>query len=140
MSTTLRQPAKRRAVQRLSRTSRLAAIATASMAATVAGELASGSTRGYGVVLVGALALGAFAAAARMWHCNCFESRLATIVLAGLIVAGQILVAVIGGPGTGTVSWTPASTMVVLFAFLAVALVVADARVRPARPEHPYAL
>lgn len=140
MSTTLRQPARRRASQHLSRTSRFAAIATASMAGSVVGELAGGSTHGYGLVLVGALALGAFAAAARMWRRNCFESRFAVVVLAGLMVVGQAMVAVIGRPGTGTVSWTPASTMVVLFAFLAVGLVVADARERPVRPEHPYAL
>lgn len=140
MSATARPPARRRAAERLSRTSRFAAIATALMAGSVTGELVRGGAHGYGVVLVGALALGAFAAAARMWHCNCFESRLAVLVLAGLIVAGQVMVAIVGRPGTGTVSWTADSTLVVLFSFLAVALVVADARERPARPEHPYAL
>ncbi|RNL78510.1 hypothetical protein [Nocardioides marmorisolisilvae] len=139
MSTTLRQPAKRRAV-RLTRTSRFAAIATASMAGSALGELAGGSTHGYSVLLVGALALGALVAAGRMWQRNCFESRFAVVVLSGLIVAGQAMVAFIGSPSTGSVSWTPAATMVVVFAFLAVALVVADARERPVRPEHPYAL
>lgn len=140
MSSTLRPPAKRRATQRLSRTSRLAAIATASMAGAVLGEVVGGGTYGYGVLLVGTVALGALIASARMWRHNCFESRFAAVLLAALIVTGQVMVAVIGSPGAGATSWTPASTMVVLLAFAAVGLVVADARERPARPEHPYAL
>ena len=131
---------KRRATQHLTRTSRLAAIAAASMAGSVLGEVAGGGTYGYGVLLVGSLALAALLASVRMWRHNCFESRFAVVLLAALIVAGQVMVAVVGSPGSGTVTWSPVSTMVVLLAFTAVGLVVADARERPTRLEHPYAL
>ena len=140
MSTLTRPAAKRRARTRRSRTSRLAAIASASMAGAVLGELAGSGAHGYAVLLAGALAVGALLAAARMWHCNCFESRFAVLVLAALIVAGQVLAAVVGQPGAGAVAWTPTASLVVLLAFGAVALVALDARERPVPTQHPYAL
>lgn len=140
MSTVTRPAAKRRSRTHRSLTSRLAAIASASMAGAVLGELAASGAQGYALLLAGSLAVGALVASARMWHCNCFESRLAVLVLAGLIVGGQVLVAVVGEPGASAVAWTPSASLVVLLALAAVALVVLDARERPVPAEHPYAL
>jgi hypothetical protein len=110
------------------------------MAAVVGGELALGTTRGYLVVLVGALVVGSVATAARMWRHNCFESRLAAIVLALVIGVGQVLAASVGSPGTGGTDWAPSAWAVTTLAMVVIGLVLADARQRPMRPSHPYAL
>jgi hypothetical protein len=113
------------------------------MAATAAYGLGTGpATTRYAVVLVGSVLLATLGTAGRMWTANCFESRLAAVVLAALTVVGQVLTMTLGEPGTGAGTWHPAGLAVVALGVAVPFLVLVDARLgtRSRTPVRPYAL
>lgn len=124
---------------------RLTALLAGTLAALVTFELATATrVEGYGVTLVGAVALGTVLAAVRLWGaaaCTA-EVRMATGLLAGLTLAGQVLTSWLGGPGLAPAHWTPTAVVVVALAAVVVLLVgsAALASQQPEERRHPYAL
>lgn len=124
---------------------RVTALLTGTLALLVTFELATAAqVEGYGVALVGAVALGTVLAAVRLWGsvaCTA-DVRMATGLLAGLILAGQVLTSWLGGPGLAPAHWTTTAVAVVALA-AAVMLLVGSAALAPQPSQerrHPYAL
>ncbi|KAA1416859.1 hypothetical protein F0U44_16870 [Nocardioides humilatus] len=121
------------------------ALLTGALAALLTFELASASqVAGYGVALVGSVALGTVLAAVRLWGaaaCTA-DMRMATGLLAGLTLCGQVLTSTFGGPGLAPAHWTATAVAVVVMSLTVLVLVgfTGAAPQRTQRSEHPYAL
>jgi hypothetical protein len=113
---------------------------TGVLAALVTVELATAdSVERYAFALVGAVVASTVGAAWRMWAGCTFNVRLATGGLAGVILAGQVLVSSLGGPGGPATAWH--LNGVAVAALAAVVLLLAAAAPRAPEPRsHPYAL
>ena len=124
---------------------RTTALLTGTLAVLVTFELATATqVEGYGVALVGTVALGTVVAAVRLWGAPACTAdvRMATGLLAGLILAGQVLTSWLGGPGLAPAHWTTTAVAVVALAGVVV-LLVGSAALAPHQPDerrHPYAL
>jgi hypothetical protein len=119
---------------------RITALAAGALAVLVSLELvAAASADGYAVALVGTVATCTAVAAWRMWVRCSFDVRLATGGLAGVILAGQVLVSSLGGPGGPAARWHLDGVAVAAVAVLVLLLAAAAARPVEA-DEHPYAL
>ena len=96
----------------------------------------------YGVVLVVVLVLGALVVAVRTWATDCFCARVASGLLAALVLTGQVLVSAVGLPGRPAAPWHAADVAVVVLSV--VILLLALGRAAAPTPvdagEHPYAL
>lgn len=128
---------------------RTAAFLTAMMATLVAIEAATtGTLHLWDLVLAGSLLTIGIPAAYALWRTNGFESRLIAGVLALLTLIGQLLVAMVGGPGGAGGRWDPTSVLVTAVATGVLGLMAADAwasrfaagRSHRDRAEPPYAL
>lgn len=118
----------------------LTALLTMVLGVLITVELAgSAPVELYAAVLVGAVVVGTLAAGWRMWSRCTFGVRLAAGGLAGVILAGQLLVTWQGGPGGTAVPWGPTAVAVAVAAAAVLLLTVAAPR-PPERQEHPYAL
>lgn len=122
--------------------SRITASLTVLVAVLLGAELATSGADAYDVALVGAVALGAVLIATWLWRRNSFEARVAAVLLAVLVLVGQVLVSTVGAPGDAAAEWQPSGVAVAVLALLIPVLVTADARQSwPVEtPEHPYAL
>lgn len=122
------------------RLSRTAAVATAALGLVLAAQLTlTGSVERYAAALVGAVAIATLAAAWRMWAGCSFHVRLATGGLAGAILAGEVLVSSLGGPGGPAARWHLDGVAVAVLAVIV--LLLAAAAPQPPEPRrHPYAL
>jgi hypothetical protein len=125
---------------------RVAALLTGALAGLVTFELAtSGHVQGYGIALVGTVATGTVLSAVRLWGAAACTAdlRMAIGLLAGLVLAGQVLVSWLGVPGLAAAHWTTTGVVVVVLATV-VLLLVASAALAPRTSEegrlHPYAL
>ena len=126
--------------------SRTAAVLVATMAGVLgASRLGTGGVPRYDAIIVGTAVALSLLAGLKMWRDNCFESRLAAVVVALLVATGQLLTMTVGGPvapagGLGT-SY-PTGLLVAALGALVPLGVAADARVRSrsVAEEPPYAL
>jgi hypothetical protein len=125
---------------------KVTALLAGALAALVTYELATADhVEGYSIALVGTVALGTVLAAVRLWGAaaSTADLRMATGLLAGLILAGQVLVSWLGVPGLATARWSTTGVVVAGLAAV-VLLLVASAALAPRQPEegqrHPYAL
>lgn len=122
---------------------RLTAVLTVLIAVLLVAELLDGSAVApYDVALVGSVVLGAVVTGIRMWRRTSFETRGWAVLLAILVLAGQLLVSTVGVPGGGPSHWSATGFAVVALSLAIPALVAVDARHawRVERAEHPYAL
>jgi len=106
-------------------------------------EVAVSSTgrSSYLEVLVLVLSTAGAITGARLLRANCFESRLATVVLTGVALAGALLSGTTGLPGRTPHGLTPTAVVVMVLCLAIIALIWADSsrqRTGPVRP--PYAL
>jgi hypothetical protein len=129
--------------RRRSGLSRVAAGVLAAMAGvTELGVVSGPSAAGYARVLVACVVVGGVATAVKLWWHNCFESRLAAVLLAVMTVVGQVLAVTLGGPGSDSAHWHAAALAVVLLGGAVPVLVGLDARLASpsGRADPPYAL
>lgn len=124
---------------------RTTSVLTGALALLVALQLATaGDVAGYGVALVGTVVIGTVLAAARLWGAAACTADvwMATGLLAGLILAGQVLISGFGGPGLAPAEWTATAVAVVVLAGVVLVLVTSAALAprHPERRRHPYAL
>ena len=121
------------------RLARTTAVLTGALAALVAAELATAaSVELYAWALVGTVVVSTVGAALGMWSSASYGARLATGGLTGLILAGQVLVSSLGGPGGPVPRWSPDAVVVVAVAVVVLLLVVLAPRpIEDGR--HPYA-
>lgn len=126
-----------------SRHSRLAAAATAVTAWTIAATEASVTPPlpPYASLVVGLAALVGFVAAVEVRRTNRFEARLTAVVVAVLVVLGELVVSSLGFPLAAGGGWSTEAATAVAFGCAVPVLVVLDARARARRTvqEHPYA-
>lgn len=120
------------------------ALVTGALAVLVAAKVAvSPPDQHYAIAVAAPAVVGTATAALRLWSVESFCARVASGLLATLIVAVQVLASEIGEPGQPAGQhWAPAGFAVVLLAGLVVVLTASGlVRPRPSEgPEHPYAL
>jgi hypothetical protein len=133
-------PARER---RRSGLSRLAAGMLVAMAVVMEVGVVSGpSAAGYARVLVACVLVAGAVTAVKLWWHNCFESRLAAVLLAVMTVVGQVLAVTLGGPGSDSAHWQATALAAVLLGGAVPVLVGLDARhASPSgKADAPYAL
>ncbi|MEZ0580343.1 hypothetical protein [Nocardioides sp. MH1] len=123
---------------------RAAAVLTGALATLVTFELAgAGHVEGYGIALVGTVVAAAVTAAVRLWRAAVCtpEVWMATGLIAGVVVTGQLLASWLGGPGMAAPQWT-ATGFAVMAVGVAVLLLVGCVALAPRKDDrrHPYAL
>lgn len=122
---------------------RLAAGCTAVMAWSLAASSAQvAAPSPYATLVVGSVVLVALASAAEIRRTDRFEARLAAVLVAGLVVLAQALVATFGAPTSASGTWSVEAAVVVAYGACVPVLLMLDARVRAARigrQVHPYA-
>ncbi|WP_183094757.1 hypothetical protein [Nocardioides stalactiti] len=122
---------------------RITALLTAVLAGMVAGELATAaSVERYAVALVGAVVVGALVSAVRLWSSDSYDARLAIGGLATVVLVGQLLTSILGGPVGPDPGWDVAGAAVAVTAVVVLVLVavVSFAPCQTQRRTHPYAL
>ncbi|WP_374970613.1 hypothetical protein [Terrabacter sp. BE26] len=128
--------------QRHTPCSRVAAVLTVALAATVGAVHPTGAVTPWVGVLVGAVVIAGALAGAKLWRDNCFESRLVVVVLALSTATCQTLASTVGAPGGHAAHWRATAVLVVALAVAIPLLLIGDTRLRarPRKGEPPYAL
>ncbi len=112
--------------------SKAAATATGTLALLHVEPLLLGRAAGYVAVVGAVLGVTALVTAGKLWRDNCFEARLAAVLLAVASGLGAVLSLTIGLPGEAPHEVSAAALLPVLLAVALPLLVLLDARLRGA--------